>query len=122
MSIYKGNRLIAGGPNRPYWADAVKLDLARIYTEGRYTAPSNGMLVGWFKFDNHIAILNLSINNITVARSSVINNYLNSEGNVQCPVNKGDYIKLECSHGSVSPNNIVAEVYFVPFIEGYTGN
>ena len=121
MSIYKGNKLIAGGPNRPNWANAVLLDNETVYMDG-YTAPSNGMIVGWFKFNNRIAVLNLNVNSITVAHSAVINSSTNSEGNVQCPVNKGDYIKLEDSQGSIPSSDIDAALYFVPFIDGYTGN
>lgn len=121
MSIYKGNKLIAGGPNRPDWAKSVLLDHEGVYMEG-YTAPSNGMIIGWFKFNNHMAILNLNVNSITVARATAINSTTNSEGNVQCPVNKGDYIKLENALGSIGSKDIDAALYFVPFIDGYTGN
>lgn len=124
MSIYKGDNLIAGGPNipnRPDWAKSVSLDNETVYMDG-YTAPSNGMIIGWFKFNNRIAVLDLKVNSITVARATVINNSTNSEGNVQCPVNKGDYIKLESTQGSIGSDDIDAALYFVPFIEGYTGN
>ena len=127
MSIYKGNKLIAGGsnkpnkPDRPDWAKAVLLDRVRVYMNG-YTAPSNGMIVGWFTFSNHIAVLGLKVNSITVARASITGSSTNSEGNVQCPVNKGDLIKLENLQGSIGLNDIDAALYFVPFIDGYTGN
>ena len=118
MSIYKGNKLIAGVPNkpdRPDWAKAVLLDhRGRLYSNG-YTAPSNGIIVGWFRFTNHIAVLDLQVNGITVARSSMINNSVNSEGNVQCPVNKGESIKLECTQGVIHYSNIDAALYFVPY-------
>lgn len=114
MSIYKGDKLIAGGPNRPNWAKSVLLDHEVVYMDG-YTAPSNGMIIGWFKFSNRIAVLDLNVNSITVARSTVINSSTNSEGNVQCPVNKGDYIKLENSLGSIGSDDIDAALYFVPY-------
>ena len=126
MSIYKGDRLIASQGSDididlirdlhdPDWAKSVLLDHVGLYMDG-YTAPSNGMIIGWFKFNNHIAVLDLNVNNITVARATVINSTTNSEGNVQCPVNKGDYIKLENnSQGSIGSNDIDAALYFVPY-------
>ena len=115
MSIYKGEKLISGPASD--WTGAVKLNHAEIYSNqaNGYTAPSNGMIVGWFKFNNRIAVLDLNINNITVARSSVTNNAVNSEGNVQCPVNKGDHIHLKASLGTIAPNDIEAKLYFVPW-------
>ena len=114
MSIYKGDKLIAGGPNRPDWAKSVLLDPVEVYMDG-YTAPSNGMIIGWFKFNNRIAVLSLNVNSITVARATMINSTTNSEGNVQCPVNKGDYIKLENPHGFIASDDIDAALYFVPY-------
>lgn len=114
MSIYKGNNIIANRQTRPNWQGAVLLDQEGLYMDG-YTAPSNGMIVGWFKFNNRIAVLDLDINNITVARATVINSSINSEGNVQCPVNKGDYIQLVNSQGSIASDNIDAGLYFVPY-------
>ena len=118
MSIYKGNNLIAGVPKisdgMPDWAKSVLLDHIEVYMDG-YTAPSNGMIIGWFKFNNHIAVLDLKVNSITVARATVINSAINSEGNVQCPVNKGDYIKLENTQGSIASDDIDAALYFVPY-------
>ena len=130
MSIYKGEKLISGSASasasasaypKPDWAKSVLLDHAGVYMDG-YTAPSNGMIVGWFRFSNHIAALELKINSITVARATVLNSTLNSEGNVQCPVNKGDSIRLQATLGDVYSHDIDAALYFVPFIDGYTGN
>ena len=118
MSIYKGNKLIAGGPNipnRPDWAHGVYIDAEALYMDG-YTAPSNGMIVGWFRFNNRIAILVLKVNSIAVARASITgSSNISSEGNVQCPVNKGDYIKLEVTEGGIMSNDINAALYFVPY-------
>ena len=126
MSIYKGDNLIAGGPNRPNrpdWAKAVLLDHKGVFMDG-YTAPSNGMIIGWFKFNYRVAVLDLKVNSITVARATLPpkGQQYSSEGNVQCPVNKGDYIKLEVSQGDIMSDDIDAALYFVPFIDGYTGN
>lgn len=114
MSIYKGNKLIANRQTRPYWQGAVLLDYVGMYMDG-YTAPSDGMIVGWFKFNNHIAVLDLKINSITVARATVISSSTNSEGNVQCPVNKGDYIQLVNSQGTIGSSSIDAALYFIPY-------
>lgn len=121
MSIYKGEKLISGSAPapapaypKPDWAKAVLLDYVGVYMDG-YTAPSNGMIVGWFKFNNRIAVLDLRVNSITVARATSINSTTNSEGNVQCPVNKGDYIKLENAQGVIGSDDIDASLYFVPY-------
>lgn len=124
MSVYKGNNLIAGqGPDinlirdlhNPDWTKAVLLDTEATYMDG-YTAPSNGIIVGWFKFSNHIAVLDLKVNSITVARSSVIRSEVNSEGNAQCPVNKGDSITLQTTQGNtINSYDIDAALYFVPY-------
>ena len=119
MSIYKGEKLISGSTSaypKPDWTKAVQLDHEAVYVDG-YSAPSNGMIIGWFRFTNRIAILNLTVNSITIARATSINSSTNSEGNVQCPVNKGDYIKLENPQGSIGSDDIDAALYFVPYKE-----
>ena len=116
MSIYKGDNLIAGGPNRPNrpdWAKAVELSVTDLYNK-EYNVPSNGIIVGYF-VSNPASTTYFKINNITVARATVIDNSTKSEGNVQCPVNKGDHIKLENSQGSIGSDDIDAALYFVPY-------
>ena len=99
----------------PDWVNAVLLDPVGLYMDG-YTAPSNGMIIGWFKFDNHITVLDLKVNTITVARAPMPpKGQYSSEGSVQCPVNKGDYIKLKSSEGSIGSDDIDAALYFVPY-------
>ena len=125
MSIYKGNKLIAGGPNRPNgpdWAHGVYINTGALYKDG-YTAPSNGMIVGWFHCDNAGALIEMEINHQTIiARArTFVNGSVSWDGNVQCPVNKGDLIKLE-STPSISPKAISGWLTFVPFIDSYTGN
>ena len=81
-----------------------------------YTAPSNGMIIGWFKFNYRVAVLDLKVNSITVARATLPPEWqYSSEGNVQCPVNKGDHIKLETSQGVIGSDDIDAALYFVPY-------
>lgn len=97
----------------PDWSKAVKLNVTELFSEG-YNVPSNGIIVGYF-VSNPASTTYFKINNITVARASLPPEHqYGSEGNVQCPVNKGDHITLE-------PTN-TAEVYklaggldFVPY-------
>ena len=118
MSIYKGDKLIASqGPNildRPDWARAVLLDGVSVYMDG-YTAPSNGIIVGWFRFSGHIAVLDCMIEGITVARAAAKSSTDNSEGNVQCPINKGNELSLNTREGILPSGSITAEIYFVPY-------
>ena len=117
MSIYKGNKLITGLPGTictPDWDHSVIVSANTLYFDG-YIVPSNGMIVGWFKFTNRIAVLDLQVNGITVARSSIINSTVNSEGNVQCPVNKGDELSLNVPEGIINVNDIVLNIRFVPY-------
>ncbi len=115
MSIYKGNKLIAGGPNRPDWAHYVAINPEAAYMDG-YTAPSNGMIVGWFHCGIPGASIKMEINRqIIIARSRAeYNGGVLWDGNVQCPVNKGDLIKL-ISTPTISSKEIGGEVTFVPY-------
>ena len=120
MSIYKGNKLIAGGPNgsnrsdRPDWAHAVKLSANTLYLDG-YIVPSDGIIVGWFRFTGHIAVLEFLVESIAVARAAAISSSDNSEGNVQCPVNQGNELSLNTREGILTVSNITAEMFFVPY-------
>lgn len=97
----------------PDWTKAVELSVTDLFNKG-YNVPSNGIIVGYF-VSNPASTTYFKINNITVARASLPPEHqYGSEGNVQCPVNKGDHITLE-------PTN-TAEVYklagglaFVPY-------
>ena len=120
MSIYKGNNLIAGQPGRPGrpgrpdWAHAVKLTADMLYRYG-YTAPSDGIIVGWFKIKDRIAALDCMIEGITIARAAVPTSSDSSEGNVQCPINKGNKLSLKTYVGTITASNITAEICFVPY-------
>lgn len=118
MSIYKGNKLIAGkgskGPEGPDWAHAVELDIKSLYMEG-YNAPSNGIIVGYFSTKGAGATAYIKINNITVARSMLgPGGNPNWDGNVQCPVNKSDHIIL-ATNSSISSDKVVGNMCFVPY-------
>ena len=114
MSIYKGNKLIAGGPNRPDWTHGVDVNVVATYMDG-YRAPSNGMIVGWFHCDNVGALIEMEINHQTIiARARTSSNSTSWDGNVQCPVNKGDLIKLESSP-SIPSEAVSGWLTFVPY-------
>lgn len=86
----------------PDWTKAVELGVIDLFNNG-YNVPSNGIIVGYF-VANPASTVYIKINNITVARATLPpEQQYGSEGNIQCPVNKGDHITLE-------PTN-TAEVY-----------
>ena len=131
MSIYKGEKLISGSASasasasaypRPDWTHSVDINVEAAYIEG-YTAPSNGMIVGWFHCNASGHLIEMEINHQTIiARARTLSNGNTSwDGNVQCPVNKGDLIKLEATP-SISSNEVTGWLTFVPFIDSYTGN
>lgn len=98
----------------PDWTKAVELSVTDLYNKG-YNVPSNGIIVGYF-IANPAASAFLKINNITVARASLPpeTNYTGSEGNIQCPVNKGDHITLEPTN-TVEVYKMTGEIHFVPY-------
>lgn len=98
----------------PDWTKAVKLSVTDLYKAG-YNIPSNGIIVGYF-ISNPASSVFLKINNITVARATLPpeTSYTGSEGNIQCPVNKGDHITLEPSN-TVEVYKLDGRLYFVPY-------
>jgi hypothetical protein len=82
-------------PPRPDWANAVAITAAQI-TAG-YTAPSDGMIVGWtLPNDNSLTQVIVKINNTIVARSYRNNNSVEGwDANVQCPVAANDTVIVE---------------------------
>lgn len=97
----------------PDWTKAVKLSVIELYSEG-YNVPSNGIIVGYF-VSNPASTTYFKINNITVARASLPpENQYGSEGNIQCPVNKGDHITLEPTN-TAEDYKLAGGIYFVPY-------
>lgn len=98
----------------PDWTKAVELSVTDLSNKG-YNVPSNGIIVGYF-IANPAASVFLKINNITVARASLPpgTNYTGSEGNIQCPVNKGDHITLEPTK-TEEVYKMTGEIHFVPY-------
>ena len=130
MSIYKGDKLVAGGGNlmteyvrnlhAPDWSQAVLLDHKAVYADG-YTAPSNGILVGYIYTVQNESVVSVLINGTEVSRAfaapGVTSSTISSYANVQCPVNKGDLITIHTSSssGSIAPNKLAGKLTFVPY-------
>ena len=117
MSIYKGNKLIAGGSNKPDrldWDHSVIITSKTLYLDG-YVIPRNGIIVGWFLNNRGTAVITLEVNGIRVARASSDSGAVISEGSVQCPVNKYDEIAINTPEGIASAESIVSDIRFVPY-------
>ena len=115
MSIYKGNKLVAGGSidthfvRRPAWNQAVEISIADL-TAG-YKAPADGMFVcsgvmptidGGFK--------RITVNNVPIVSGQYNSSNMFSYGSTSCPVSKGDLIKASNSTAWSEETR-----YFVPF-------
>lgn len=117
MSIYKGEKLISGGQNRPdipAWDQAVKLTTNTLYFDG-FIAPGNGIIVGSFTIKNRTAILDCMIEGVTIAQAVISSSVVSCTSNVQCPVCQGNEIILNTREGNLVINDITTEMYFVPY-------
>ena len=119
MSIYKGNKLVAGGSidthfvRRPAWNQAVEISIADL-TAG-YKAPADGMFIckGVMPpIDGGSRII--TVNNVPIVEGLYERGAVYSCGDCSCPVSKGDLIKASNSAGNSAawPNETR---YFVPF-------
>ena len=113
MSVYKGEKLVAGRSvdtylvRRPDWANAVSISADQLYVG--YTAPSDGMIVGVLFTDGNTSTgVSVEVNGIEVARNKAKDS--DRILNVQCPVGKDDVITTT---GDESPTG--STIRFVPF-------
>ena len=115
MSIYKGNKLVAGGSvdtyfvRRPAWNQAVEISIADL-TAG-YKAPADGMFIckgvmppigGGYR--------TITVNNVPIVEGLYGQGVEYSCGDCSCPVSKGDLIKANNSAAWAGETR-----YFVPW-------
>lgn len=99
MSVYKGEKLVAGGSidthfvRRPAWNQAVTISAAELYAG--YTAPSDGMFVctGVMPTANNDIHRIITVNGIAIVMGQYNSTSAFSYGSTSCPVNEGDLIK-----------------------------
>ena len=116
MSIYKGNKVVAGGSidthfvRRPAWNQAVEISIADL-TAG-YKAPADGMFVctGVMPTANTNVHRIITVNNVPIAMGQYNSANVFSYGSTSCPVSKGDLIKASNSAAWSDETR-----YFVPF-------
>ena len=113
MSIYKGDKLVAGRSvntylvRNPAWNQAVGISVDQLHAG--YTAPSDGMIVGILFTDGNTSTgVSVKVNGVEVARNKAKDS--DRILNVQCPVGKDDVITTT---GDESPTG--STIHFVPF-------
>ena len=113
MSIYKGDKLVAGRSvdtylvRRPAWNQAVAISVADLITG--YKAPADGMIVGvLFTNGNTSTGVSIKVNGVEVARNKAKDS--DRILNVQCHVGKDDVITTT---GDETPAG--STIHFVPF-------
>ena len=113
MSVYKGEKLVAGRSvntyltRRPAWNQAILLSVEAL--TGGYKAPADGMIVGvLFTNGNTSTGVSVNVNGVEVARNKAKDS--DRILNVQCLVGKDDAITTT---GDESPTG--STIKFVPF-------
>ena len=113
MSVYKGEKLVAGrGVNtyltrRPAWSRAILLSVEVL--TGGYIAPTDGMIVGiLYTHGNTSTGVSVSVNGVEVARNKAKDS--DHILNVQCPVGKDDVIMISDEESQMN-----SAIRFVPF-------
>ena len=113
MSIYKGDKLVAGrGVNtylvrNPAWKQAILLSIEAL--TGGYVAPADGMIVGILYTDGNTSTgVSVKVNGVEVARNKA--KASDHILNVQCLVGKGDVITI-----SDEESQMYSAISFVPF-------
>lgn len=114
MSIYKGNKLVAGGSidthfvRKPAWDQAVIVSVASILTG--YKVPADGMIVGLlFTNGNTSTGVSINVNGVEIARNKAKDS--DRILNVQCLVNKDNVITITGDDITTTSSAI----RFVPF-------
>ena len=113
MSVYKGEKLVAGrGVNtylvrNPAWKQAILLSLEAL--TGGYEAPADGMIVGiLYTHGTTSTGVSVRVNGVEVARNKAKDS--DHILNVQCPVGKGDVIMISDEESQMN-----SAIRFVPF-------
>ena len=114
MSVYKGNKLVAGGSvdthfvRRPVWDQAVAVSVASILTG--YKAPADGMIVGiLFTNGDTSTGVSIKVNGVEIARNKAKDS--DRILNVQCLVSKDNVITITGDDTTTTSSTI----HFVPF-------
>ena len=116
MSIYKGNKLVAGGSvdthfvRRPSWNQSVEISAADL-TAG-YKAPADGMIVGalYNSEDNRHDYLTLNGTNLMTLLSKV--STCARPLALSLTVNKGDIVSCTAPSANIA---VLPSIKFVPF-------
>lgn len=120
MSIYKGNKLVAGqgldidlirNLHDPDWSQAVSITAKQLVAG--YTTPGRGIVVGWVATRGAIdTTIDITVNGVVIGKSSYLTNSWASFPAIQVPVNKNDVIKVIKDDISSSKN---INISFVPY-------
>ena len=113
MSVYKGDKLVAGRSvntyltRNPAWNQAILLSVEVL--TGGYIAPTDGMVVGiLYTHGNTSTGVSVSVNGVEVARNKAKDS--DHILNVQCPVGKDDVIMISDEESQMN-----SAIRFVPF-------
>ena len=113
MSVYKGEKLVAGrGVNtylvrNPAWKQAILLSLEAL--TGGYEAPADGIIAGiLYTHGTTSTGVSVRVNGVEVARNKAKDS--DHILNVQCPVGKGDVIMISDEESQMN-----SAIRFVPF-------
>ena len=114
MSIYKGEKLVAGGSvdthfvRKPAWDQSVAVSIASLLTV--YKAPADGMIVGiLFTNGNTSTGVSITVNGVEIARTKAKDS--DRIMNVQCLVSKDNVITIIGDDTTTTTTTI----RFIPF-------
>lgn len=115
MSIRKGDNVIAGASvgfiGKPAWSQAVEITAAQF--NAGYTAPADGMIVGFatMGFGDKVAFIYINNTKVSLSRRATGGNLDVRTADIQCIVNKGDVLTASFSYADTSESSLS----FVPF-------